>query len=1219
MTSLYSECSRLKLSKSSFNSLPSGIRLLKKLWNHSSGYLPRDDEKSSRLNSFSPQQEASFIDGNRSRRKWGEVIKQKLFHTLKSSNGKSLFPDNQSNEVIFVTSHSPESAPETERAQDPLLDPEREAIYISSPTWSSASLSSLQTDVQDTSRDEPRFPTDLRNLLLARNIIKFLLRSVAQETHSDLLRFSRRYRIARQTLSLEPCPSGSSFRIYFTSMVRRQRKSIAFFVSRVQTFSKKTYMKSRRVAKRFSTRQLDHDNAENDFERYICNGVPLTVEAIFHCNIPPSPFVMGEFSYTERSSEIESTPMIESTPVIETRTESVQEDEEYNSWATCQDSSDIYSSLILEDSHRDITRLDQDSDGPLQRSLDGFRSGVPFVASFPLTLSDEEFSDMNSSFMPYFGPVNVSFENFMTFSSELETESIEVTESSARSLEHYSDDGPCSGSNPIEENGHLMSESIGNGSPVMAYLDFASSNYANDEVEEISGISDSNSHLHQSKSASIATSSHHNSSSTQSDLNFAEDLNIDVAMSYKPEVISSNATKNRAKTKMKSDPVILVTSTSSSGADCEIENHSETNQTVDQVSFHVSNLEDIRKASESPHCPIQGTIARQYTSGNDATGSLVQENATTHQTRVAYERAETKPDILYHTYNPCTRTRRNWADYDSDSDGSIYKDFFALFNKECYSRAVQAPEGPTHDSSKTNVSKKHSSTKLRMGSKLKFVTSASPMTSFTILESDSLDGKVSDQDGLETLSTMEPHGEHLVISRTATQENQSSHKLNSGVKFSTNACNGKKGHEIRKKRNSQHPMKNLHSHSKCTPMLCTSADKRSRSQNNCDADEAVEKHNTLESMILDALRSKEMCEQQFHVSVPLWAKTENFLLKIKESKSLFGTDCLPKSGIGDRIKHHKPQSELVSGQNGFRDLETKGPIVANNASSSDENILRLENTDTTASYLSEFRDSCYRIIPNADAYFESIVQAMLEIKNFQEKIVVLGSETAKDLLDLAERLQNNCIGEDVYLPRRTKTFECSLINMSKIFTKTRDDLTRLETEYSRGISRILIQLSNLFLLHTDVMNRINVSFTRSEAQRRINVQTNGYIFSVILSANPTWHFETNLTDLKTLLSENISVLTKTHTDIEAMVARIRTGFAGSKMSIKKHFSSQVSPRSKPNLNHKPYGPIQNSKSKDNQHSEDSKEPIQGRGSRRKRKCDNHKKNKRHKAVHHPLG
>ncbi|KAM9938019.1 hypothetical protein OXX80_002462 [Metschnikowia pulcherrima] len=1219
MTSLYSETSRLKLSKSSFNSLPSGKRLLKKLWNHSSGYLSRDDENSSRLNSFSPQQEASFIHGNRSRRSWREVIKQKLFHTFKSANCKSLFPDNQSNEVIFVTSHSPEPVPETERAQDPLLDPERETIYISSPTSSSASFSSLQTDVQDTSRDGTRFPTDLRNLLLARNIIKFLLRSIGQETHSDLLRFSRRYRIARQTLSLEPCPSGSSFRIYFTSMVRRQKKSIAFFVSRMQTFSKKTYMKSKPVAKRLSTRQFDYDNADNDIERYIRNGVPLTVEAIVHCNIPPSPFVIGEFPYTERSSEIESTPILESTPMIETEIASIQDDEEYNSWATCQDSSDIYSSLILEDPHGDITRLDQDSDGPLQRSLDGFRSGVPFVASFPLTLSDEEFSDMNSSFMPYFGPVNVSFENFMTFSSELETESIEVTESSARSLEHYSDDGPCSGSNQIRENGHFVSESIGNGSPVMAYLDFASSNYANDEVEEISGISDSNSHLRQSKSASIATSSHHNSSSTQSDLNFAEDLNIDVAMSYKPEVSSSQVTGNRAKTIMRSDPVILVTSTASPGADCEIENHSETNQTVDQVSFHVSNLEDIRKASESPHCPIQGTIARQSTSGDDTTGRLVQENATTHQTRVAYERAETKPRILYHTYNPCTRTRRNWADYDSDSDGSIYKDFFALFNKECYTRAVQAPEGPTHDSCKNSLSKKYSSTKLKMGSKLKFVTSASPMTSFPILESDSLDGKVSGQGGLEILSTMEPHGEHLVISRTATQENQSSHKLNSKVKFSTNACNGKKGHEIRKKRNSQHPMKNLHSHSKCTSKKCTSGDKRSRSQYNCDADESVEKNNTLESMILDALRSKEMCEQQFHVSVPLWAKTENFLLRIKESKSLFGTDCLPKSGIGDRTKHHKPYSKLVSGQNGFRDLETKGPVVANNASSSNENILELESTDTTASYLSEFRDSCYRIIPNADAYLESVVQAMLEIKNFQEGIVVLGSETAKDLLDIAERLQNNCIGEDVYLPRRTKTIECSLINMSKTFTKTRDHLTRLETEYSRGISRILIQLSNLSLLHTDVMNRINVSFTRSEAQRRNNVQTNGYIFSVILSPNPTWHFETNLTDLKSLLSNNVSVLRESQCNIEAMVAKFRIGFSGLKVSIKKHFSSHTSPRSSPNLIHKPSGFLQSSKSRNNQHSEDSKVAIQGRGSRRKRKCDNHKKNKRHKAVNYPLG
>ncbi|KAF8003301.1 hypothetical protein HF325_002546 [Metschnikowia pulcherrima] len=62
------------------------------------------------------------------------------------------------------------------------------------------------------------------------------------------------------------------------------------------------------------------------------------------------------------------------------------------------------------------------------------------------------------------------------------------------------------------------------------------------------------------------------------------------------------------------------------------------------------------------------------------------------ESRADLEKAHTLPErplsdpvvpakIVFYTYNPCTKTNKAWADYDSDSDDSIYENFFASHGK----------------------------------------------------------------------------------------------------------------------------------------------------------------------------------------------------------------------------------------------------------------------------------------------------------------------------------------------------------------------------------------------------------------------------------------------------------------------------------------------------------------------------------------------------------
>ncbi|GEQ72373.1 hypothetical protein JCM33374_g6060 [Metschnikowia sp. JCM 33374] len=52
--------------------------------------------------------------------------------------------------------------------------------------------------------------------------------------------------------------------------------------------------------------------------------------------------------------------------------------------------------------------------------------------------------------------------------------------------------------------------------------------------------------------------------------------------------------------------------------------------------------------------------------------------------------------MWFHSYNPCTKTEKSWADYDSDSDDSLYQEFFASYGNTSLAKGGE--------SEKTNIS-----------------------------------------------------------------------------------------------------------------------------------------------------------------------------------------------------------------------------------------------------------------------------------------------------------------------------------------------------------------------------------------------------------------------------------------------------------------------------------------------------------------------------------
>ncbi|KAM9898500.1 hypothetical protein OXX69_009842 [Metschnikowia pulcherrima] len=103
----------------------------------------------------------------------------------------------------------------------------------------------------------------------------------------------------------------------------------------------------------------------------------------------------------------------------------------------------------------------------------------------------------------------------------------------------------------------------------------------------------------------------------------------------------------------------------------------------------LGNFEDEGWASNFEHSIVSTPRVMPFVESAELSPNLINEKS---ESRADSEKAHTLPErplsdpvvpakIVFYTYNPCTKTNKAWADYDSDSDDSIYENFFDSHGK----------------------------------------------------------------------------------------------------------------------------------------------------------------------------------------------------------------------------------------------------------------------------------------------------------------------------------------------------------------------------------------------------------------------------------------------------------------------------------------------------------------------------------------------------------
>ncbi|KAM9935377.1 hypothetical protein OXX80_005044, partial [Metschnikowia pulcherrima] len=103
----------------------------------------------------------------------------------------------------------------------------------------------------------------------------------------------------------------------------------------------------------------------------------------------------------------------------------------------------------------------------------------------------------------------------------------------------------------------------------------------------------------------------------------------------------------------------------------------------------LGNFEDEAWASSCENSIVSTSRILPTVESAELSSNLINEKS---ESRAGSEKAHTLPErplsdpvvpakIVFYTYNPCTKTNKAWADYDSDSDDSIYENFFASHGK----------------------------------------------------------------------------------------------------------------------------------------------------------------------------------------------------------------------------------------------------------------------------------------------------------------------------------------------------------------------------------------------------------------------------------------------------------------------------------------------------------------------------------------------------------
>ncbi|KAM9901459.1 hypothetical protein OXX79_004535 [Metschnikowia pulcherrima] len=125
----------------------------------------------------------------------------------------------------------------------------------------------------------------------------------------------------------------------------------------------------------------------------------------------------------------------------------------------------------------------------------------------------------------------------------------------------------------------------------------------------------------------------------------------------------------------------------------------------------LGNFEDKAWASSCENSIVSTSRILPSVESAEPSPRLINEKS---ESRADSEKAHTLPErplsdpvvpakIVFYTYNPCTKTNKAWADYDSDSDDSIYENFFASHGK------VYPPNKNVSAQSSKKKSKIHSS------------------------------------------------------------------------------------------------------------------------------------------------------------------------------------------------------------------------------------------------------------------------------------------------------------------------------------------------------------------------------------------------------------------------------------------------------------------------------------------------------------------------------